>query len=121
MTEKTKKIHVVVNLQFEAIHCWAGVKEAMPSSTHIHFLQQPHRHIFHVRAEKEVLHNDRDVEIIDFKQQIIRFLDETYGYLHKDLGSTSCEMLAEQILEKFSCSVVEVLEDGENGARVELK
>jgi hypothetical protein len=109
---------IIVKLQFEALHNWPGVVEAIPDKPHVHFLQWLHRHNFFITAEKTVTHQDRDIEIIDFKQQILKWLDETY---QGNLGAMSCEMLAEKIAENFNCDMVEVLEDNENGGRVYLR
>lgn len=108
---------IIVKLQYEALHNWPGVAEAMPEKKHIHFLQYPHRHIFHITLEKIVLHNDRDIEIIDFKQKVLKYLQETF---QGNLENRSCEMLAEILLQHFDCISVEVLEDNENGAKVYL-
>lgn len=109
---------IIVKLQYEALHNWPGVVEAIPEKTHVHFLQYPHRHIFHITCEKTVTHADRDIEIIDFKQQIYKWLDQHY---QGNLGAMSCEMLAQQIGGLFKCDMVEVLEDNENGGRVYYK
>ena len=55
-----------------------------------------------------------------FKQSVEQFLLETYGDEKGtlQLGNSSCEMLANTILEKFECYSVRVLEDNENGAHV---
>ena len=107
--------NIIVKLQYEALHNWPGVVEAMPEKEHIHFLQYPHRHIFYITLEKIVLHNDRDIEIIDFKQKVLKYLQEKF---QGNLGARSCEMLAQHLLEHFDCYSVEVLEDNENGAKV---
>ncbi len=109
------KTTIIVKLQFEALHCWPGVVEALPDIADIHFLQYPHRHLFYVTLEKEVSHSDRDVEIILFKRKVEEYLKLTYS---GNLGAKSCEMLAEELLQKFDCLMVEVLEDNENGGRV---
>jgi len=109
------KTTIVVKLQYEATHNWPGVVEAMPEKTHIHFLQYPHRHLFYITMEKIVLHNDRDIEIIDFKQKVERFLKEKFD---GNCNNWSCEMLAQHLLNMFDCEFVEVLEDNENGSRV---
>ncbi len=111
------KTTIVIKLQYEALHNWPGVVEAMPDKKHIHFLQYPHRHLFFITIEKEVTHNDRDIEIIDFKQKVQDYLHQTFN---GNLQNRSCEMLAEHLLEKFKCLSVEVLEDNENGAKVYL-
>ena len=98
-------------LQFEAGHCWPDAPEA------VSFLCNTHRHVFHIRFECPVTHSDRDIEFIMEKHKLQRFCD--YHYHGKDIGSTSCEMIAEDILQEFpEISSVTVSEDNENGATV---
>jgi hypothetical protein len=108
---------VIITLQYEAFHNWKGVKEALPNNPEIHFLFDRHRHVFYIKMEKCVTHSDRDVEIILFKRQVQHYLETKYGR-PGELGSKSCEMLGEELLKKFDCLAVEVLEDNENGAKV---
>jgi hypothetical protein len=107
--------HIVVKLQYEAVHNWPKVEEMLPDEPFIHFLKFPHRHVFHITLEKAVTHSDRDVEIILFKREVIAYLTNTYGgqFEHR-----SCEMIAQELLHKFDCKSAEVLEDNENGAKV---
>ena len=105
------KTYIEVNLQHEASHFWRDA-DKIPE---VHYLRYPHRHIFHIRLRKAVSHNDRDVEIIMFKREVEEYLKEKYG---KHFGPKSCEMLAEELLLKFNCHSVRVLEDGENGGLV---
>ena len=107
-------IHVVVTFQFEGFHNWPGCP--LPE---VSFLEERHRHIFHVKAYKPVSHDDRDVEIILLKRSMLLFIS-TFGHLHgpAELGSMSCEMLAKELINHFDLSQCEVLEDGENGAAV---
>ena len=111
------KTNIVVKLQYEALHNWPGVTNMLPDQPWIHMLKDKHRHIFHITLEKEVTHSDRDVEIILFKQKVLKELEATFGR-PGDLGSMSCEMLAERLLKNYDCQAVEVLEDNENGAKV---
>ena len=106
---------IVVKLQYEALHNWPGVVDAMPDKSHIHFLKYPHRHVFYITLEKIVLHDDRHIEIIDFKQKVLKHLEHTFqgNFEHR-----SCEMIGEYLLKHFDCTSVEVLEDNENGAKV---
>lgn len=112
-------IKVVVTLQFEALHNWPGVVEALPEDPSIHFLQYPHRHVFHIRLEKSVKHQDRDVEIILLKRRVLDYLNHKFP--DRNMGATSCEMLAWDIGSVFDCDCVEVLEDNENGGKIERK
>lgn len=111
------KTSVIIKLQFEAFHNWQGVEQALPNNPEIHFLKLKHRHLFYTTIEKQVTHSDRDVEIILFKRQIQNYLSTKYGN-PGELGSSSCEMIAEDLLKEFDCESVEVLEDNENGAKV---
>jgi hypothetical protein len=109
--------NIIVKLQYEALHNWPGVVNVLPDKPWIHMLKDKHRHIFHITLEKQVTHSDRDVEIILFKQEVLRKLEVFFGR-PGDLGAMSCEMLAEQLLKEYDCNSVEVLEDNENGAKV---
>jgi hypothetical protein len=89
----------------------------------VSFLANPHRHIFHFRVWIDVLHNDRDVEFIQFK----RWLQNLYRDGMLQLDFKSCEMIADdlylQIAEKYPGRSVwiEVAEDGENGALIKYE
>ena len=84
------------------------------------FLANPHRHIFHFRVWIDVVHNDRDIEFIQFK----RWLENLYRSGTLQLDYKSCEMMADdlyiQIASRYPGRVVhiEVSEDGENGALI---
>jgi hypothetical protein len=103
------KYAVVVTLQVEGIHSWptCPIEE-------VDFLKLPHRHIFHVKAMKEVRHKDREVEIIMLKRAMKLFLDKFEG----NFGTMSCEQIASVLVENFDLVNCEVLEDNENGAKV---
>lgn len=116
----TQSTNIVVKLQYEALHNWPGVVEMLPNNPWIHMLKHKHRHVFYVTLEKAVTHSDRDVEIILFKQAVMQHLEAKFGR-PGDLGSMSCEMLAEYLAKEFDCVSVEVLEDNENGAKVYSK
>lgn len=105
---------IVIKLQVEGTHHWPNcdIKE-------VEFLKYPHRHIFYIRLEKEVTHNDRDVEIIKLKREVQDYLEREYfelDYFSCQFNSMSCEDIAEALLNEFDASLVEVLEDNENGA-----
>lgn len=86
----------------------------------VSFLGVPHRHIFHFRVWIDVLHNDRDVEFIQFK----RWLENLYRDDILQLDHKSCEMMSDdlylQIATKYPDRAIwiEVSEDGENGALI---
>ena len=89
----------------------------------VSFLASPHRHIFHFRVYITVVHNDRDIEFIQFK----RWLENLYAGGTLELNYKSCEMICDdlylQIASKYPGRSVwiEVAEDGENGALVKYE
>lgn len=110
---------ITIKTQFEAMHYWPDAPDE------VSFLRDLHRHIFHVEANIQVSHDDRELEFFMVK----KFLDKTIVKMLKDLQfSRSCEQMAEYLLraiekkykvkgEKRMVSV-SVSEDGENGASV---
>lgn len=114
----TRKTKVFCTLSFEGIHNWPGCP-----IDEVRYLRDLHRHIFHVRAVREVSHDDRDVEFIWFKHRIEQFIQdrfEAYDPFSKTryLGATSCEYLANELMDEFDLCECEVNEDGENGSIV---
>ena len=104
---------IIIRTRFEGIHCWPNCP--YPD---VAFLKNPHRHEFWVEMEIEVTHNDRDVEFIKAKRLLDGYIAEV---LTENLGTRSCEDIAESIMDcgLFDpCVSVTVLEDGENGAKV---
>jgi hypothetical protein len=112
--------NVIVRLEVDGLHCWPAAKEVFPE---VSFLSDPHRHIFHITLKKAVYHDDRDVEFIMFKRDVLEYLRDAY-YLElqrtHDFGARSCEMIARELLTEFECEYVSVFEDNENGAEVYL-
>ena len=114
--------HIRVSFQKEGIHRYPAAKD-LPG---VEFLQYPHRHIFHFRVWINVLHNDRDIEFIQFK----RWLERLYSESTADndevliLNHRSCEMISDELYDKISAKYpgrfveIEVAEDGENGCSI---
>jgi len=114
------KRYIVVTLQVEGIHYWpkCNIEEAI-------YLRNPHRHVFHITCKKEVDHNERDIEFICFKREILQYFERSFerykghngtGY---NFGSSSCESIAEVLMKYFALTTCKVLEDNENGAIIE--
>lgn len=108
-----------VKTVFEGVHAWPEC----PNGRYDH-IRVPHRHLFHVQVDIEQRHNDRDLEFLDLKHRLNRFIQDRYEY---NLGRRSCEMIAEDITDwlRELCGTerrmkVEVSEDGENGAVLEV-
>lgn len=112
--------NVIVRLDVEALHCWPAAREVFPE---VSFLSDPHRHIFHIQLKKRVYHDDRDIEFIIFKRDVLDYLKRQYysdiQRIH-DFGNKSCEMIAKELFDQFHCEYVSVFEDNENGAEVYL-
>jgi len=117
---------VVVTTQYEGLHCWPDCP-----LEEVAFLRDKHRHMFHVRVEVPVTHDDRQLEIIRLKRELRGILQYFAEGIEEgepfDFGSMSCEMLAKNIAAELHLRtampyLIEVLEDGENGAvwRVDL-
>ena len=115
---------IEVTFQREGIHKYPAALED-PNLADVSFLGYPHRHIFHFRVRIEVTHNDRDIEFIQFK----RWLEALYSGQENclRLDYKSCEMIAEGLMETINARyparalMVQVFEDGENGAILEWK
>jgi hypothetical protein len=118
---------ISVTFQKEGIHCYpaAATDPALATGDEydVSFLGTPHRHIFHFRVYISVVHNDRDIEFIQFK----RWLENLYKDNILALDYKSCEMIADdlylQIADRYPGRTVwiEVAEDGENGALIKYE
>ena len=113
---------IFVTFQKEGIHRYPAAatdpKLATGGKDDVSFLANPHRHIFHFRISISVMHNDRDIEFIQFKRE----LEGLYSDGIMAMDYKSCEMLAEELITYINGKYpgregsVEVSEDGENGA-----
>ena len=116
-----------ITFRKEGIHCYpaAATDPALATGDQydVSFLGTPHRHIFHFRVWIHVIHNDRDIEFIQFK----RWLENLYRDDVLKLDYKSCEMMADdlylQIASRYPDRAVwiEVAEDGENGALIKYE
>jgi len=104
------KKEIVVKLQVDGLHFWPECP-----LEGVAFLRDMHRHMFHITAWKVVDHNDRQVEIIELKRYMQEYMRERFK---GRFDRMSCEDIAQFCIEKFGLSACEVLEDGENGARL---
>ena len=107
------KFFIEVTNEIELVHCWPE------APTEMYYLRTPHRHMMHIRTKMQVMHNDRELEIISVKHALDYFLHNTHFELR-----VSCEMIAERIVDYLVSQygdraiMVRVLEDNENGAVV---
>lgn len=120
-TEPTNRM-IYVTFQKEGIHKYPAASTDPALATggwdDVSFLGVPHRHIFHFKVSISVVHNDRDIEFIQFK----RWLERLYADNTLQLNFKSCEMIAEDLHKVINAKypnrtvVIDVSEDGENGA-----
>ena len=118
------KRQIWVTFRKEGIHRYpaAAVREDLNTTDEydVTFLSYPHRHIFHFRVWIDVLHNDRDIEFIQFK----RWLENLYATSTLKLEWKSCEMIADDLYLQIAgrypgrAITIEVSEDGENGCTI---
>ena len=121
------KRQIWVTFQKEGIHCYPAAASDPALATgdeyDVSFLASPHRHIFHFQVWIDVVHNDRDIEFIQFK----RWLENLYRDDTLQLDHKSCEMISDdlylQIAQKYPDRAIwiEVSEDGENGALIKYE
>ena len=133
LTEQRERImgqaerKIWVTFRKEGIHCYpaAATDPALKTGDEydVSFLGSPHRHIFHFRVWIDVLHNDRDIEFIQFK----RWLENLYNDGILQLDHKSCEMMADDLYAEIAGRYpdravwIEVAEDGENGALIKYE
>ena len=109
--------YIVVKLQVEGVHVWPNAFDK------VSYLKSSHRHMFHICLKKKVSHNDRQIEIINLKHQMSDYLQKKYYSCTLELldfTTNSCESIATDLLNEFNADYVQVLEDNENGAEVQL-
>lgn len=130
LTEQAQRImeradrKIWVTFQKEGIHRYPAAATDPELATgdefDVSFLGQPHRHIFHFRVWVDVVHNDRDIEFIQFK----RWLERLYNSGTIQLDYKSVEMMADDLYTQISTRYpnravwIEVSEDGENGCLI---
>jgi hypothetical protein len=111
---------IFVTFQREGIHRYPEAA-TNPALSDVSFLAHPHRHMFHFRVSIQVTENNREIEFIQFK----RWLEGLYSAGTLELDYKSCEMLADELFVQIATKypnrkvVVEISEDGENGAVIE--
>jgi hypothetical protein len=123
--KQNAKRWIWVTFQKEGIHKYPAALEDPALATgdeyDVSFLGYPHRHKFHFRVAISVLHNDRDIEFIQFQ----RWLENLYKDDILQLDYKSCEMMSDDLFEQIADSYpgrdikIEISEDGENGALIE--
>ena len=123
--KQNAKRWIWVTFQKEGIHKYPAALEDPALATgdeyDVSFLGYPHRHKFHFRVAISVVHNDRDIEFIQFQ----RWLENLYKDDILQLDYKSCEMMSDDLFDQIVTKYpgrdikIEISEDGENGALIE--
>lgn len=114
----SRQSYIKIRTQFEGFHHYPGASKIDPR---IAFLEERHRHMFHVEVTISVEHNDRELEFFLVKWDLQDFIKG------KEMNNQSCEMIADLITEylisKYGVRYYKVVvsEDGESDGIVETK
>ena len=76
--------NVIVRLELEGLHNWPAAQGVFPE---VGFLSSMHRHKWFITAKKRVNHDDRDVEFIMFKRDIVI---QNQGLMNLELKAVKC-------------------------------
>ncbi len=108
-----------VRFQHEGIHAYPAAATD-PNLADVKFLASPHRHTFHFKVGIQVMHNDRDIEFIQFK----RWIENNISTGTMKLNNKSCEMLSDDLYDQIALKYpnrdieISVSEDDENGSLI---
>jgi len=109
-----KEMCVIAKCIIPMIHMWPDAPDQ------VKFLRNDHRHQFHITAWKKVGHDDRQVEVIMLRADIVGEIAMQFPYDGVSdcnyAGDKSCEQIARTLVHNLELVGCEVLEDGENGA-----
>ena len=117
--------NVIVRLELEGLHNWPAADQVFPE---VGFLSYMHRHKWFITAKKQVFHDDRDVEFIMFKRDVMDYLNTRYyrsDYRSHYFGAKSCEMIADELYKAINDKYpgrfvrISVAEDNENGCEMD--
>jgi hypothetical protein len=120
MTHFDSATSIFVTTEFIQFHRWAG---APPTRN---YLSSLHRHLFGVRLEVSVAHNDREMEYHTVLEQLNAYIRQDLmrnwhvGWSCEDIASKIAHWLLELYPDRlfYACTVSE---DNENGSTVELR
>lgn len=115
---------IKVHAAFEGIHHYPYAPDLVKD------LRDGHRHIFHVRVQISVFHDDREVEFFLLKHDVEHAISKSYQKMHGAymLGACSCEMISkkiyDQLVDKYDLTsrnvIISVSEDDNNEAILEV-
>lgn len=109
------KTSIVVRWQFEGFHFYPH------APADVRFLRETHRHLFKCSLKIEVRHDNRELEFFMVQRDLKKKFNDGM------MDNKSCEMIAKEIVlfaqQEYGALrdiTVEVSEDGENSAIVEV-
>lgn len=110
-------IGVSASIQVNALHYWEDAPD------HRRYLRSPHMHTFHILAEVDTTHYDREIEFHDLRDQlesVARSMLTNDDQGVPTFGGRSCEIIAQTIITRMplELSSVSVSEDGVCAGRV---
>lgn len=107
---------VFVTTTVEGFHRWPDAPEE------VYYLAHVHRHLFHVRVEWEVGHEEREIEFHTALKWVRSVVQDYFLGEPVDFGARSCESIARAFYNVLEVKParVEVSEDGECGAVVDF-
>ena len=75
------------------IHYWEGC-----DNPEVHFLKNPHHHDFTFYVETEVTNEDREIEFLSLRIELMKLIDRRYpGKYIKNFNNRSCETISKEI------------------------
>jgi len=104
---------IFVTFSFEGEHCYPDAPDE------VSYLRNVHRHLFNVRVDIDVEHDEREIEFHMFKHEL-----QSRFRSYEDCSNKSCETMARELAGYLLANYhgrdfsVTVDEDGENGAIV---
>lgn len=108
---------IYCTFDIEGFHRWPDAEGE------IH-LKNRHRHLFMFKLQIEVFKDDRQLEFIQIKREMIKYIRYLYGE-PAEFNDLSCEEIAKRIKNKLlnllgmeRIMIITISEDRENGAEV---
>lgn len=112
---------VISTIKANGFHGWPNAPE------HLDYLRSRHRHLFTIRIEAAVSHDDRELEFHEMQRDLRAAMGTHFDTTGSEFefGARSCEHIAKEVAEimaarAYVLTAVEVWEDDECGARLEL-
>jgi hypothetical protein len=84
--------HIRVTVPLDGLHIFPGA-HTDPSLQSVSYLAHLHHHMFKITVEMQVFHDEREVELHQFR----RWIASLYPDQPMNLGSRSCETIAREL------------------------